>query len=77
MSKTEMMTELGNNIRKIRKARHITQEELAHRVGKDQQSIQRLEAGRMNPSAYYLLEIAHGLGVDTCQLLSGIFIKDQ
>lgn len=43
--------------------RDITQAELAHAIGKDQQSIQRLEAGKINPSYFYLYEIAEGLQV--------------
>lgn len=77
MSKTEILTELGKNIRKIREAQGITQKQLAHKVAKDQQSIQRLEAGRMNPSVVYLLEIAAGLGVEAGKLLGGLALTDQ
>lgn len=53
----------------IRKEKKLTQAELAHSINKDQQSIQRLEKGNVNPSFYYLLEIADGLGVDVMELL--------
>jgi putative transcriptional regulator len=42
----------------------LSQTELAHIVGKDRQSVHRLEAGQVNPSAYYLNEIADGLDVN-------------
>ncbi len=42
----------------------MSQAELAHTINKDQQSIQRLETGNINPSFYYLNQIAEGLAVD-------------
>tara|TARA_R110002096_G_scaffold381259_2_gene575115 strand:- start:3956 stop:4126 length:171 start_codon:yes stop_codon:yes gene_type:complete len=51
-------------IKELRIRENLTQAELAARVNKDQQSIQRLEAGRINPSYLYLLEIQIGLGVE-------------
>lgn len=41
----------------------MTQKKLAHTIGKDQQSIQRLESGNINPSYLYLVEIANGLNI--------------
>ncbi|QRY58489.1 helix-turn-helix domain-containing protein [Sphingobacterium siyangense] len=52
---------IGASIRKLRLDKGLTQLELAHKVGKDQQSIQRLEAGNINATLYYLSEIATGL----------------
>lgn len=57
------LKKLGDKIRKIRLERGLSQSELANEIDKDQQSIQRLEAGKINPSFYYLCEIAEGLGV--------------
>lgn len=55
---------LGARIRDIRNKKGISQKQLAHSIGKDQQSVQRLEAGNINPTYYYLYEIADGLEVD-------------
>jgi len=63
MDKETALTTLGKHIRAIRKSKGITQKQLAHSLNKDQQSIQRLEAGKINPSYYYLTEIAEGLDV--------------
>jgi putative transcriptional regulator len=63
MEKEVLLKKLGERIRDIRKDKGITQVQLAHTIGKDQQSIQRLEAGNINPSYYYLYEIAEGLKV--------------
>jgi len=63
MEKEVLLKQLGERIREIRKEKGLTQVQLAHSLGKDQQSIQRLEAGNINPTYYYLYEIATGLDV--------------
>jgi transcriptional regulator with XRE-family HTH domain len=63
MDKEVLLRKLGDRIRTIRKEKGITQTELAHKLNKDQPSINRLETGKINPSYYYLHEIAGGLGV--------------
>ncbi|NOW94006.1 helix-turn-helix transcriptional regulator [Mucilaginibacter sp. SG564] len=68
MEKEVLLKKLGERIREIRKEKGITQVQLAHSIGKDQQSVQRLEAGNINPSYYYLYEIAEGLNVSLEQL---------
>jgi transcriptional regulator with XRE-family HTH domain len=70
MEKEALLKKLGERIREIRKEKGITQVKLAHSMGKDQQSIQRLEAGNVNPSYYYLREIAEGLGCTMSELLA-------
>lgn len=69
MKKEVVLKNLGERIREIREKKGITQKELAHSIGKDQQSIQRLETGRINPSIFYLYEIAKGLEVDVENLV--------
>ena len=61
--KKKLLKKLGERVKSIRKAQGITQADLAYSIDKDQSSIQRLEKGRVNPSFYYLHEIAEGLGV--------------
>ncbi|XVJ66906.1 MAG: helix-turn-helix transcriptional regulator [Lacibacter sp.] len=68
--KQAFLIKLGAHIAKLREREGITQTELGFRCDKDKQSIQRLEKGRMNPSAYYLSEIAEGLGIDQKELLN-------
>ena len=70
MNKEVLLKDLGEKIRLIRKDKGITQVQLAHSIGKDQQSIQRLEAGNINPSYIYLQEIADGLNIPLLDLLS-------
>ena len=63
MEKEQLLNKLGNRIREIRKEKGITQVELANSIGKDQQSVQRLESGNINPSFYYVYEVAKGLDI--------------
>lgn len=70
MEKEAALKLLGKQIQALRKRNGMTQVQLAHAIGKDQQSIQRVEAGDFNPTYYYLLEIAEGLGVSIVELVS-------
>ena len=63
-SKEDLLMQLGMRIKQCRKQKGISQLQLAHLVQKDQQSIQRLESGKVNPSYYYLMEICTGLDID-------------
>lgn len=70
MDKEELLKQMGSYIRKLREKRKLTQRDLAASVGKDQQSIQRLEAGKINPSFFYLYQIAEGLSVNMTELVN-------
>ena len=63
MEKEVLLKQLGERVRNIRKEKGITQVQLAHSIGKDQQVIHRLESGDFNPTYFFLYEIATGLGV--------------
>jgi len=69
MKKEQSLKNLGKRIKEVRLKKGITQAQLAHDINKDQQSIQRLEAGNINPSYRYLLQVAEGLGVGLSDLL--------
>ena len=47
---------------KARKEQHITQEDLAQRIGTQKSNISRFENGSCNPSLDFLAKVAHGLG---------------
>ncbi|TAE37623.1 MAG: XRE family transcriptional regulator [Sphingobacteriales bacterium] len=72
MKKEVWLKNLGAKIRDTRIAKGLTQAQLAHTINKDQQSVQRLEAGNINPSFYYLVEVAKGLGVNIAELVTGL-----
>ena len=49
-----------------------TQAQLAEKCDKDKQSINRVEIGNINPSVFYLQQIAEALGVGLNELLKPI-----
>lgn len=69
MVNKDLLVKLGVHIKQIRLSKGLTQKELAHSLNKDQQSIQRLESGNVNPSYIYLLSIAKGLDISVSQLI--------
>ena len=68
MSKKEFLVRLGKQIKFLRLKKNLRQAELARRSMKDPQSLERIENGKVNPSAYYLYEIANGLEVPVKEL---------
>jgi transcriptional regulator with XRE-family HTH domain len=69
MKKEQLLKKLGARIREIRNEKGMTRAQFANEIGKDQQSVQRLEAGNINPSYYYMLELAKGLEIPIKDLL--------
>ena len=64
MKKEQELKNLGLRVKELRKEKGLTQTELAHTIGKDHPSINRLEKGKINPSYIFLLEVAYGLEID-------------
>lgn len=54
---------LGKRIREIRKAKKMSQEELAYQSKTDYSYLNEIEAGKRNPSVKRINEIAKALGV--------------
>ncbi|MCG9915435.1 MAG: helix-turn-helix domain-containing protein [Phenylobacterium sp.] len=54
---------VGANVRRLRKARGLTQEQLAHDAGIDLTYVGGIERGRRNPSLAVLVRLAESLGV--------------
>ena len=52
------------NVRKVRRKRGLTQEELARKVGVSRQTIVNVEQGRYKPSILLALKIAKVLDAD-------------
>ena len=65
----EVLKKLGEKIKSVRVQKGLTLEEVGNRIGKDRQSIHRLEKGEFNPSYIYLLEICRGLEVELSEIL--------
>jgi transcriptional regulator with XRE-family HTH domain len=66
----DMRRLVGRNVRRLRRLRGLTQEQLADKIGFDQRYISGLENGRRNPTVVSLYEIAQGLGATPVDLIS-------
>ena len=60
---------VGANIRRLRKAKGLTQEQLAHEAGMAMRYVAGVERGEENPSLRYLVKIAEALGTEPAALL--------
>ena len=70
MTKEDKLIEIGNIVREARIRVRLSQTELAHSIGKDQPSINRLEKGKIYPSYVYLTEVCEGLNISMEELFS-------
>jgi transcriptional regulator with XRE-family HTH domain len=59
----DMRRLVGRNLKRIRIAKELTQEELAVKSGFSQQFLSGIERGKRNPTIVTIYEIAHALGV--------------
>ena len=59
----------GENVRKERLARGLTQQELAGRLEMERSYLSELERGRRNPTVRVLGALAQALGVEPRELL--------
>jgi transcriptional regulator with XRE-family HTH domain len=60
---------LGDRIRETRRARRLSQEQLAHLAGLDRQAINRIEQGHQAALVDNLFRIAHALDVSLADLV--------
>ena len=63
------LKKLGEKVKSIREAKGLSLEQVANKIGKDRQSIHKLEKGNFNPSYLYLKQISIGLDIDIAELL--------
>ena len=66
---TNSLTKFGENLRKIRQIKRISQIDLAKNVGVDPTFISKLELGKRLPSLPILVRIADALNVTVDELL--------
>lgn len=69
MEREKELMKIGEQFRLVRKEKGLSQSELAYKIGKDQQAIQRFEKGLVNPGYLFLLEICEGLEVRLIDVL--------
>ena len=63
MKKDFALTRIGQNIRKIRENKNISQQDLAAVCNFEKSNMSRIEAGRTNPTIGTLLKICDALNV--------------
>jgi transcriptional regulator with XRE-family HTH domain len=61
---------VGANVRRLRKAKGLTQEQLAHEAGVAMRYVAGVERAEENPSLKFLVKIAEALGVEPATLLA-------
>lgn len=66
----DMRKLVGRNVRRLRQAQGLTQEQFAELSGFSQQYISDLERGRRNPTVVSLFEMATALGAAPVELLA-------
>jgi transcriptional regulator with XRE-family HTH domain len=67
----KILATIATNIREIRLAKGMTQKQVADRMYRDKQAVQKLETGNINPRYTTLIEIADALGVSVSDILKG------
>lgn len=70
MKKEEFCRKIGQHVIKLREEKGWTQADLARACGKDRQAIEKIENGKVNPTAYSLLEVAGALGLPVMEMLN-------
>lgn len=63
---------LGQNVRRRREARELTQEKLAEKAGLDPTYISGIERGLRNPGIKNVARLAKALGFTTAELCKGV-----
>lgn len=74
-NREEILKAFGEHIKKIRTDKKMTQLEVSSAMQRDQQSLQRIEKGKVNPSLTYLIDLAGALGVEPSELLG--FLREK
>ncbi len=63
---------LGQNVRRSREARELTQEKLAEKAGLDPTYISGIERGLRNPGIKNVARLAKALSLSTAELCKGV-----
>ena len=65
----DMRKLVGRNVERIRRAKGLTQEQLAVRSGLSQQYISGLERGHRNPTVVTVFEVSEALGISHVEIM--------
>ena len=67
-----LYVQLGENVRKLRKRCHLTQDELAECIGSNQKRVSKIECGEARPNLTLCLRLANAFHASVDTLLDGI-----
>lgn len=70
MDEKELYCRIGLNIREIREAKNITQQELAYRCDFEKSNLSRIESGKTNITIKNLWKISIALEVSMSELIN-------
>lgn len=66
---TDDVKKLGQNLKRIRTKKDITQVEIAKKLGVDRSFVSNIENAKTNPTLATITNLAQALGVSTNELL--------
>ncbi|MCA9397881.1 helix-turn-helix transcriptional regulator [candidate division WWE3 bacterium] len=64
-----ILMKFGEKVQRVRKAKGISQEELAARLAMHRKYVGMIERGERNPTIRTLYKVSKALGVKSCELL--------
>lgn len=67
--------QVGRNVKAIREASGLSQEEVASRARLDRTYISGIERGKRNPTVLALVDIASAMSVQLSDLIKGIVVQ--
>ncbi len=67
-----VLAALGQNLRRLREAKPLTQEKLAEKASLDPTYISGIERGLRNPGIKNVARLAKALGLSTAELCKGV-----
>jgi len=68
----DLLVLFGENLKKIRNERNISQEELAFEARLDRTYISGLECGKRNPTLKIIVRLANALNMEPSELLNNL-----
>ena len=77
IKKDILQKNFGLHVKKLRLKKAFTQVEVSSSMNKDQQSLQRIESGKVSPSLYYLFQLANSLDVNITELMDFEIIEKK
>ncbi|MCC7378728.1 MAG: helix-turn-helix transcriptional regulator [Chitinophagaceae bacterium] len=66
----EVLVKFGNNLRKLRKSKNLTMEELSYETDVELSQIYRIEKGKVNPTLSTLNALANALDIKLSELMN-------